>query len=136
MNKLKPCPFCASEAATRSTLDTPALWFGICLTCEALTGYSMTEEGAVIIWNRRYWSSQPNENTITDRHINDAIRHGFGERFADKIDDHCGIRGPITDDQFESLFVALNRIKCNPSMDEIALVMPEVVNILLPEKML
>lgn len=57
------------------------------------------------------------EKTIVDKRI---------------IDDPYGIRETITDDQFEALFIALHRIKCNPSLDEIALVMPEVVQILMP----
>lgn len=49
--KLKLCPFCASEAV--SDQFTPNQWFIYCLDCCSESGHWDCEAEAIAAWNRR-----------------------------------------------------------------------------------
>lgn len=48
--RLKPCPFCGSEAQADNSDD---MWAVFCTKCPASMAFFKTYDGAVILWNRR-----------------------------------------------------------------------------------
>ena len=59
MDKLKPCPFCGSEAGLFSKPNerkqslSPLLWAVRCLRCNANQFFYSSDHDAIEAWNRR-----------------------------------------------------------------------------------
>jgi hypothetical protein len=66
------------------------------------------------------YRAQAQEESISDAQINDAIRHGFGDRFANA-------------EQCDRVVAALENLRANPSVDEIPLVLSEIIAIFQPQ---
>lgn len=60
INRLKPCPFCASEDIHiyNTAKRNIGLWFIVCFGCEVKTSEYMSEEAVINAWNRRDYKDE------------------------------------------------------------------------------